>query len=294
MGLRYRLYWGLQWLLGVGATFAAAFLFAGWGQAVFPDVELVGQPMLAGSLAAGVAVGSWYVFGRLRIRRWYAIGTQAGLTPDGSSTVVSRVGTIVSGPRAVSPLPDLTGTVHGRTVRAKTYAVSEGSPETGSNSENFTVVEAELDGPTGMSAVLAPRAAGAATALDVLPGGLDMVTVDDEFSMVGDSSVAHAEEVLSARAREALLDLPAPVALYVGDPTDAVVSALPDEMGMVMSFAAGALEERLREYPAFDADTVSTNNAGLLLDADELERQAEAVAAVAEAVERVDVAASGQ
>jgi hypothetical protein len=79
-----------------------------------------------------------------------------------------------------------------------------------------------------------------------------------------------------------------PVGVFVGDPTDVLMSALGSEAQTAAAFVGDTLESTLRNHPDNDSATVSTNNRGLLLDSTELERQAEAVATHAAEVSRAD------
>ena len=60
---------------------------------------------------------------------------------------------------------------------------------------------------------------------------------------------------------------------------------LTDQADGALGMVAGAIQSKLEEHSGFDPETVSSSNDGLLVDADRLERQAEAAAAVADAVE---------
>lgn len=284
MTTRHRLYAGAQigWLiLGIGAALA---VFSGLAEQALPGLELSNQrgPLAAG--AAVVAVAGWIVFGRLRIRTWHAVGREAGLQPDDSSGLLSRA----TGRTGIDPLPDLAGTVDGRPVRVTTYSTSGGlgAGSSGGASRSFTVVKASLDEPTDESVVIAPSSDGADRGVaGMVPESVETAAVDDEFVVLGESAGERTGEVLPERARGALLDL-GQGGVTVGDPTDLILEEMMGGMAGELALLAGdGIEDALRSNPAFDASAVSVSTGGLLVDAETLERQAAAVATIADAVE---------
>lgn len=76
--------------------------------------------------------------------------------------------------------------------------------------------------------------------------------------------------------------------VFAGDPTELILSALPDDTGTVMGFVTDQIESKLQETPACNADTVAMSDSGLVTDPDTPERRAQAVAALAADVERID------
>jgi len=286
MELRYRLYSAgqiLSLLVGVALAVAA---YAGLVGAVAPGLVPTEQRTAVAGGVVALALAGWFVFGRLRVGRWAAIGEQAGLRPD-EGGFGSRVRTGIDVPISVDPVPDLVGTVRGRAVRATTYTVSTGaSGDEGSTSKSYTVLQAELDDPTDSGIVLGPATDGPGSEMiDLLPGSVETVAVDDQFVAVGTDSEGAARDLLTPESRTALLALEEPTGVYVGDSTDIVMDALPEEMGAVMSLVSGKIEERLRSHPANDAATVSIITQGLLLDPDRIERRLTAAAAVANAAQ---------
>jgi hypothetical protein len=294
--IKYRVYSGLRVLSILVGFGGGVFLAAGFSEVVAPSLVTAGQRVPAGAAVFVAGMVAFVVFGRLRTRRWFAIGRAAGLTPtDGSSAsgFDLRVGfgrSIFGGPH-----PNMVGEVNGRPVTVGTYTVKKSSGgEGGSSSKTYTIVDAELSAPTDVAAVLGVgEDASDLDTGEMLPGGLDAVSVDDRFVAVGNLDESQARRLLGGRAKNALLDIEDPSGLIVGDPTDAITSALPDDMGMAASFVVGKLREKLQEHPAFDDTTVSRNNLGVLLDAGEMERQMAAVAAVADAVEGLDAESGG-
>lgn len=92
---------------------------------------------------------------------------------------------------------------------------------------------------------------------------------DDAFRVVGADSDALGRESLSQRARTALTDVENLGVLTVGDPTPTLADATSDAPDSVDG----------------DPSTVAIETKSFLIEPDELERQAEAVAAVATALE---------
>lgn len=283
MTIRYRLYAGAQvaWLLlGIGTAVA---LYSGMAQAALPSLRLPDPRWLAAAAAVGVGVAGFLVFGRLRIGTWYAVGRQAGLTPDGLGGFLSRLSTSAGGlPVTTDPLPDLAGTVDGRPVRVTTYHVPGGVDDSGTN---HTVVEASIDEPVADGMILFGGDVDVSSlgVLETFPESMDPATVDDRFLVLGDDSGERAGEVLTQRARDAILDLD--VGMIVGDPTDTLVgelSGIGDAMPLISS---DGIEDRVRSSPGHDASSVAVTQQGLVVDAPKLQRQAAAVAAVADAVD---------
>lgn len=283
MTIRYRLYAGAQiaWLpLGIGTAVA---LYSGMAEAALPSQRLPDSRWLAA--AAAVASGSrvFLVFGRLRIGTWYAVGRQAGLTPDGPCGFLSRLSMSAGGlPATTHPLPDLAGTVDGRPVRVTTYHVPGGEDGSG---KNHTVVEASIDEPVADGMILFGGDVDVSNlgVLETVPESMDPAAVDDQFVVLGDDSGERAGEVITQRARDAILDLD--VGVIVGDPTDTLVGELSGIGDVMPLISSGGIEERVRSSPGHDASSVAVTQRCLVVDAPKLQRQAAAVAAVADAVD---------
>lgn len=216
---------------------------------------------LAGG-AVILAVG-WLAISSLETMSWRSAGRAAGLTPQGWGGVFGK--------------PDLVGKIRGRQVRARTIQRREGGGR-GNSKNTYTVVEAELDGPAESGLVVT---AGEEVAESSMQGHLQDQSVDihrkGEFGVLGGSEDV-ADALLSRRSRDAIRDLDASEAVYVGNAVEAWPSL---GGGMVGSMFQNAMAEALPS----DESTVATDKKGLVLDGDELQRRAETVAAVADAYE---------
>ncbi len=296
MKWRYRLYSLLQmiWLfVAAGAFFVVD---AGIADPYVPSSLLPSSRGTTAIAAVGLAFAGIVGFGRLRLRAWRSIGRQAGLSTDGST--IGPLGLLSS--RSIEgslfelfPEPDLTGAVDGRDVRVHTHTVSKGGGgDTGGTSQSYTLVEAKLDQSVEGGLMLGRGDAGSSEELtDVVPGRLETMAVGDGVVAVGADSEADARNLISGAAREALLAVDESESVVVGDPTDALVSAIPDEMEAVVGLIpGGGLESKLRDHPPFDPETVAINAKGQTLDPATLERKIRAVTAVADSVERAEAA----
>lgn len=295
MEIRYHLYTAAQIVAAFVGVGGAAATGAGIPSRIAPELVPMEQRFpVAGALLAAATAG-WIVFARLRVDRWRAVGRAAGLSLDAGGDA-SRLRAALGTPLSADPLPDLAGTVDGRTVRASTYRVSTGGGGDGSSgsTEEYTVVAAELDAPTDASAIVGPATAEGEDIDAMLPGSVETTALGSDLVMLGDAPEAFADEMRSGAGGRALVGLDEPVGVTVGDATDAIMDALGDELSTAMAFLpSDRLEERFREHPANDAGTVAVNNEGVLLDADRLAEQAEAAAAVAGAVEQAGLTETG-
>jgi hypothetical protein len=101
---------------------------------------------------------------------------------------------------------------------------------------------------------------------------------------VGEASQDYGNHVLTTRVRNALGDPGGADAVIVGDPTDAIMAAVPEDFGGALgSMVVSKIRDKISDRKAFKAGMVSHSDKGLLLDADELGARIEAVAATAEA-----------
>jgi len=249
---------------------AAITAYSGQAEPYVSASQMPGGPtgMFGGAL--GVSAVGWAAIGTLRKRSWLSMGRRAGLAPEGGS--VLPIGQ-----------PDMTGSVHGRTVRARTRSkTTGGGGESGSSKSTFTVVEADLPGPSDRGLFVGRGDSAGGLGDDVGARHLPTVTIDDEFVVVGDSEEL-ARAVLTDRVRDALRAMEDDDdGLLVGDAGGVVSDAV---SGASDSRLVQAAANRAGEKFAGDAATVSHETRGLLLDADELERRLEAVAAAADAFE---------
>ncbi len=244
---------------------------------MIPGTAIEGAVAVAGLAVVGLAVS--VVMDR---RSWTRAGRGAGLEPQGARLVGNPPG----GDRELLPAPVLAGSVRGRGVRARTYTVSTGSGDTGS-STTYTAVETELSTPVEWTGLFA---AGTDAPFEDLAqlGSLESTTVDGGYAVAGEVTEDVARAVLDdQRVREALDAAEGPVA--VGDVTGAIVAAMSDSLdgsgGMAGSLAQGMLS-LADDGDAGPSEWVRFRSEGLLLDEAVLERRIEAVAAVAESVER--------
>lgn len=253
--------WGV---LSVGGAIA---LYSGQAAPAVTPEQLPGRPFHG--LVAGIAVallGALFVTTR-ETAAWKAAGRRANLAPDGGGLFGK---------------PDLEGSVHGRPVRVRTTKRKTGSSDEGGTSKTtYTIVEAALNRPAEEGLVVSPASGGRTVSTSasyrIEPEHADVK--DDELAAVGGpEDVARA--VISGRAREpvaAVDDL-----VYVGDAAEALKNATGDVSD---SRIASWIQSKAADRVPGDADAVSVETKGLVLDGDRLREQAEAVAAVAEAFE---------
>lgn len=281
---------GLKRLLVGAATAAWAILVVGGVVSVYTgraepylspsDVPVGSQAAFVGMLvlvAAGLIVGS-IVQKRLKSGEWQDAGRRAGFRPGGGS------------------LPDLTGTVDGRPVRARLveHTVSQSGEGAGSTTVVYTYVETELSGPADDGVIVG----GDWGEIDAERGSIDFeamaedvgaeedlvaVTAGDLYA-VGTSEAA-TRAVAAGRVQEAVRSLGGLNLVYVGDASRVVASyaeAQNEELeGSIMEFPVDTLVEAV---PG-DAATVTIGTKAWIRDGDELRRQAEAAVAIADASE---------
>lgn len=257
------------WALLVAGTVIV--LFSGQAESVVSASQLPQDPFVMFGVAAGSVLVGWLVIGRHETRSWLAAGRQANLTPEGGGGLLGK--------------PDLTGTINGRPVRARTVKrkKGQGSRDT-SSKQTFTVVEADLDSPAEEGLIVTPASGGRTSAtrasIEIDPERADVK--DDRLAVAGGSE-AVAQEVISGRSRSALLDMDGFDLVYVGNASEAVSEMIPDVSDSRLgSWFEGKITDRVPGDPS----TVSTETMGMVHDGDRLRRQVEAVAAVADAFER--------
>lgn len=232
----------------------------------------------------GVVVVGLILSGLLDVLAWRRVGARAGLSPEGFVQLYSNP---PGGNWTFFAKPDLTGTVRGRRVRARTYTTGGGRH---SSSTTYTVVETDLETPVEWTAMIAPAGA---TEMDQMAGmetgGEDWTTIDGEFGVWGTLSDAEAQDVLTGNVRTALTTLDDGV--VVGDVGRTVLNqmaaAVPEGSDSTSAtIVSGALNAVGADGEAEPSRQVNHRERSLLLDPDELQRRARAVAAVADAVER--------
>lgn len=281
-----------QTILGVAALAWAVVVFGAWiyvdqGLAEptlsFADVPGGSTGGMAGAMVAAVA--GWMLIGyvRQRVQRgeWKQTGREAGLRPTGEG----------------SP-PELTGTVDGRTVRARLEhrTVNSGGEGT-SRRVPYTVVEAELDGPADHGLVGGP----ADGEIDADVGTLrfeavvenadvadDLVAVEEQGLVVAGTSETAVETLGTGTMGDALRSDDQLNLLSVGDGASVVTSfaeAHNAEMeGVGSSLAEYPVDNLVEEVPG-NAGTATVETHAHIQDGDALRGQAAAVVAIADVFE---------
>lgn len=248
----------------------------------------VSPSQLPGTLGHGfvgilvLALGAVVVASVLDSWAWRRMGRRAGFSPEGWMALVDNSS---EGDRQFLSVPDLTGTVHGRPVRARTYMVGGGQDD---SSTTHTVVETDLERTVGWSATVVAVPDDSASVVAGIDSG--QWTTVDGFAVIGDVPEDVARAVLSTRVQNELSGVGS---VHVGDAAHniagAMLDTIPDESGSLShSLARGMLSPGTRSQQGSTAERVGHGQEGLLLDPTELERRAAAVAVVAEAVERTD------
>lgn len=228
-------------------------------------------PLVVGEFTPIVVIAGAWIAGRtvvklLKIRDWRATGRRANLGPAGGGL-----------------FPDLTGTVGGRTVRART--VKRRSTSEGSSKTIYTIVEADLDGPSEEGVLIGP-ADGVRTAWRSVRYSPEEADVADEKLAAKATSESVARAVTTGRSCEALLAMDDLDVVYAGNVAGVVTAG----MGDMSEDPTGEkfVDQVANRFPG-DASQVSIESRKLVLDADRLRRQTEAAAAVADALEDATV-----
>lgn len=272
----------LWFLVVAGATIAVG---SGQADPYVPSSVLPEGPAFVFGGAALVLVAGWLLLsvleGFLKRRAWMRAGRDAGLAPEGMG-LFGR--------------PDLTGTVEGRPVRARTVARKrKAGREKGARMRTFTIVETELDRATDQGLLVVPadgtsiRSGSMRLSLEGAElGSRGLAVVEDGGYTIVGAEEPLASEVASGRVGSSLHALGDGTSIYAGNASDLLVEILPDaDASGVGGWFQGAMVDRageaLRERVPGDASKVSAETTGLVEDGDALRRQAEAVAAVAEA-----------
>lgn len=222
-------------------------------------------------VAAAVSIGGVVVLELVSPSKWESIADETDLTLEGSGMLGGGT---------------FTGTVRGRSVRARTEKRNTGqSTEGGTNKATFTVTEADLSRPAeeGLAIGLADGERGATGFGDI---NIDTTVVDGNFVVANADSEPFARELITREVREALTDLQELDSLTVGSMTDVVM----DEMmgaddSMVGGLIKGQMEKSVDKNLGGSAGTVAIETKGRLGDPEELDRRIAAVAAVADAFE---------
>jgi hypothetical protein len=230
------------------------------------------------------AVAGWVVLGsvyrRLERADWKQTGREAGLRPAGSG----------------SP-PELTGTVDGRTVRARLEKRTVSGTEGSTRQVPYTVVEAELDGPADHGLVGGPADGD----IDANIGTLafeavvenanladDLVAVEEQGLVVAGTAETAVRALATGTMGDALRSDDQLNLLSVGDGARVVTSfaeAHNAEMeGVGRSLAEYPVDNLVEELPG-DAATATVETDAHIQDGDVLRGQAAAVVAIADVFE---------
>lgn len=275
MSRKLGLYRAVTYLGVVVGAFALLAAYTGNAEPLVSASEMPGEPWYAFVGIAALMLFAALFTKYLASRSWASMGRRADFTPEGGGSLLGT--------------PDLTARLDGRQVRARTRTVTRknASSQEGSKKATYTVVEADLAEPTDANLLLGRAEDGAASEiLDLGSGAIQTQTIDDEFLVVGNGSESLAKDLLTPRVRDALDDVEELSQLSVGDPSEPVLDALPDSSGSAIGgMLGGKLAEKLEERLAGSETTVGHQTKGVLLDPDDLSRQAEAVAALADALE---------
>lgn len=287
MGLKAALLEAVKWVLVTVVLGGGIVVGSGQAEPFLSPSDIPGGP---GATFAGMIVGVVVVIygidhlqAGVKGDEWEAAGRHAGLQPDGDGGIWS--------------LPDLTGTIDGRAVRARIQkhridSSNDNSPEIG-----FTVVEAELDGPAadGLVAGIDGGTIEAPIGTLEFEDMVENVSVAEELTAVeaGDlvvvgTSEAAARAITDGSAGEAVRSLEKLNLVYVGD-ASGVVASFTEARNEEIEEAGGSIFEyhvdNLVERVPADAATVTVETQGTIRNADELRRHVVAALAVADAFE---------
>lgn len=236
---------------------------------------------------------------------WEAIGQEVGLTPVDEAELRESID---HDDDAMIGQAILAGTRDDRTVRARRLTVKskqKGSGEGGTNSRTYTLIEADLREPAKSGALVSRGDRsfrvnlGDSGEIPTLGDRFgDLTAVEQEPFVAQTNDGPSIRDVLAGRARNELLELASFELLLVGD-SEAVYaelfSNLRDSMPEVGGFSLGSMfpsgTEIAEKLDRSDAMAVTHQLEDALTDVDELDRQIDAVVAVADAFERAEARA---
>lgn len=284
--------WGAIGLSGIIAVTSFVLMSGVAAPYVGPVLQSWDLPALILIFALGF--GGFALLGFVESWQWEAAGREVGLTPaeDGLPRGLSQNDDSLVG-KAV-----LSGRIRGRPVRARTYTKNLENEEDEEHVEDedrrsnitFTVVETDLNRAVDGGVIANPAGGGLTDSAD---GGAD--AYDEPLAAISDDE-SHARAIISGDAREALLEMEELGQLFVGDAETVFQEALPevgDSVPDIAGFSVGSMVQSgiatLVAQTGIEGDeqTVSHRVEGTVLDADELERQVEAVVTVADVYEEV-------
>lgn len=285
MGLKAAGLEAVKWVLVALVLGVGIGVGSGQAEPYLSPADLPGGPpaTFAGMLVGVVVViyGIGYLQEGVTGDEWEAAGRHSGLQPadDGGHM----------------RLPDLTGTVDGRAVMARTERHKRKRTEEGGTKRvRYTLIEASLGGPADEGVLVG----GDDSRMRAKRGRIDFADVVENAAAVeglvtaetGDrtvvgTSAAAAQAVTDGAAGEALAAIETLNLAYVGDATGVVGSyavARNEELeGSMFEFPVEELVERV---PG-DATSVTLETRDLLLNVDEFRRHVLAAVAIANAVE---------
>lgn len=259
---------GFVWFaLSVGGVVA---IMLGEAEPYISPTDIPGGGPGAFGVAAASILAGIFVISTVERRSWKKAGKKSGLEPEGGLHVFGR--------------PAMTGSVHGRPVRVDTYKVKHSTGE-GTSSTTYTLVEAKLSKPLNRGFFFHRGDSVSTHVDDDIPDQLQTQRVGGEFVVLGDIAPEIAEALPTPRVQSAYQDGGSAGVVVVGDPTDTIMSVVPDTGGGLAGAFTGMVADKFRDKEGFDAETVAYTRKGLMLDPEEMGSQVEAVAAVADAFE---------
>lgn len=269
MGYKKYVYDLFQMLWVAGAAFGLLAIYTGNAEPVVAASQLPGgdAPLPNGYLfgtIALVSLGPPLLVKLLTPDKWSQIQDQTALTLEGDV---------------------FSGSIDGRPVRARTERRKVGGDSKSSNHATFTIVEADLEAPITESMLINIK--GSENGLEEFGAnlGTETTVVNDEFVVLGGESGTLATEILTTRTRDALRATEEN-SVSIGATAELMTDHLPDMSdSLVGGLFKGKFEEKFDQQFGGTPTTVAINAKGRLGDPDELDRQAEAVAAVADAFE---------
>lgn len=297
----------LWWIIG-GSIVLHIALWVLLPGAAGPNWSLPPALALPGLLGTFIlAIGSGFGLAFVNRWLWIAMGEAVGLTPAENGLPRSSL----SHPdHSTISRPILTGTVRGRTVRARTFTVkSDGGDPDDSSSTTHMLVEADLEAPVEEGAVVTRGDADLSFSIPSTNSG-DEPTMPSMSESFGDLTVVqegafyaqtNAESllrtVLSGRTRNDLDAVASFAALQVGNAKaiyEAMYSsalsmareAMPEIGGFSLESVLPSAADLADGLVYSDAQTVTFKLEDVPNDPDELDRQVTAAVAVADAFER--------
>jgi hypothetical protein len=273
------------WLVALPVAAGLVATAAGAAEPYLYPSDLPVAPFQGVIAGFGVLVVGIVVSGILDRRAWKQMGATVGLSTSGESLdsdPPERGGGLFG-------YPHLTGTIRGRQVRARTYQTGGGSDD---SSRTYTVIETALQHPVEWTAVIAPASDAEMHHLPSVETEAEhWTTIDSEFAIWGDISEEQARELLTPEIRDSLATLDGGV--IVGDAKQEILNqfanAIPEDTeGMGATAASGFLNMVGAGEETGPSRLVKHQERGLLVDSAALQRRAEAIVAVAGAIERAN------